>query len=158
MSKSLKILLFLPLFCGALFGQSTDSKVSLIGDNEEEYELLIQNCSTMLLDISNNSMDKAYGLWTNMLGKMEVEAEKDGLDLKGVKIWINSFWAADGTINKIVYYPKPNSKNMDFDQISIFFEKFATTYTLPITSDNCFSHYGSASFPIFTKFKTTYEK
>lgn len=128
--------------------QTSTSKVSLIGENEKEYEQMLTQCSTPLLSIANNSMDEAYSLWTNMLAKMETNASDQGLDIRGVKVWMNLFWEADGTIKKIVYYPKPNSKNMDFEQLTLFFQGFSEEYHLDINYKTCFSHYGSATFPV----------
>lgn len=130
------------------FAQSTDAKVSLIGDDEKSYESVISECPSLLLQVTNNSMDKAYQHWTSMLIDMETSAADSGLDLKGAKLWINLFWEADGSIKNIVYYPKPNSKNMDFDVVTAFLENFAADYHMPVSHTECFSHYGSASFPV----------
>ena len=109
------------------------------------------DCPTPLLYIVDNSMDEAYNLWTSMLAKMEASASDQGLDIRGVKVWMNLFWEADGSIKKIVYYPKPNSKNMDFERLTTFLEGFAEVYNLDISNETCFSHYGSATFPVFPK-------
>lgn len=138
--------------------QTDDSKVSLIGENEKMYEQMMTSCSTPLLFITNNSMDEAYRLWTSMLSTMEKEASNQGLDIKGVKVWMNLFWEEDGSIKQIVYYPKPNSKNMDFDKLTTFLQSFAQNYTLDITHESCFSHYGSATFPVFTNVTVPNEK
>lgn len=146
------------LFSIISFSQESDSKVSLIGENEKEYEKLMTQCPTPLLYISDNSMDKAYNLWTSMLSKMESSASDQGLDIRGVKVWMNLFWEADGSIKKIVYYPKPNSKNMDFELLTEFLEGFADVYNLDIDNESCFSHYGSATFPVFPKIVVPNEK
>jgi hypothetical protein len=132
--------------------QEANSLVSLIGENEKEYEQLMAECSTPLLKVTNNSMDEAYDIWTFMLAKMTADANDSGLDIKGVKIWINLFWSSDGSIKKILYYPKPKSKNMDFDQLTSFFESFAKNYNLDIEYDSCFSHHGTAAFPVNHEF------
>lgn len=157
MKYSFFILLF-SVIASIGFSQSDTDKVSLIGENEKEYEQMMTQCSTPLLFITNNSMDEAYKLWTNMLAKMETDASDQGLDIKGVKVWMNLFWEADGTIKKIVYYPKPNSKNMDFEQLTSFLQVFADEFILDISHDTCFSHYGSATFPVFTKIAVPNEK
>lgn len=130
------------------FAQEASSKVSFIGENEKEYEQLMVECSTPLLYVSNNSMDEAYDIWTHMLAEMTARADNQGLDIKGVKIWINLFWEADGSIKKILYYPKPKSKNMDFDQLTSFFQSFAQDFNLDLDNDSCFSHHGTAAFPV----------
>ena len=152
-------LFILLLFCSfSSFAQEQGALVSLIGDNEKEYEKTIAECPSLLLEVAGNSMDNAYKLWTDMLADIETFASESSVDLKGTKIWINLFWNSDGTVNKIVYYPKPNSKNMDFAQVTNVLEDFAAKYTLPINHEGCFSHYGSASFPVHTKLATINEK
>jgi len=141
------ILLF--LFASSLaIGQVASANVCLIGENESEYEQLMGECSTPLLYVTDNSMDEAFDIWTDMLAKMTSNASDQGLDIKGVKIWINLFWEADGSIKKIVYYPKPKSKNMDFDKLTSFFQSFSEDYNLDIDYETCFSHHGTAAFPV----------
>ena len=147
------------LVCGfSSIAQETASLVSLIGDDEKGYEQTITECPSLLLEVAGNSMDSAYKVWTDMLADIEKTATADGIDLKGTKIWINLFWNSDGSIKKVVYYPKPNSKNMDFTLVTKVLEGFATNYNLPIEHTECFSHYGSASFPTHTKLVITNEK
>ena len=157
MKSRLFILLF-TLISAISYSQVDANKASLIGENEKEYEQIMTQCSTPLLFITNNSMDEAYNLWTKMLAKMEADASEQGIDIKGVKVWMNLFWEADGSIKKIVYYPKPNSKNMDFDQLTSFLQIFADEYVLDVNHTTCFSHYGSATFPVFTKIAVPNEK
>ena len=128
--------------------QEANNKVALIGENEKEYEQLMMECSSPLLYVAGNSMDDAYDIWTQMLASMTTKAEDQGLDIKGVKIWINLFWEADGSIKKILYYPKPKSKNMDFKQLTAFFQTFADSYNLDLDYESCFSHHGTAVFPV----------
>ncbi len=140
------------------FSQEINNKVSLIGDDEKTYESIILECPALLLQVTDNSMDTAFKLWTNMLSEMETSASAEGLDLRGMKIWINLFWEADGSIKKIVYYPKPNSKNMDFEKVTSFFQQFSKSYIIPIEHSSCFSHFGSAAFPVFRKLVLNNEK
>lgn len=128
--------------------QEANTKVAFIGEDEKEYEQLMASCGTPLLYVSGNSMDKAYDIWTQVLADMTSKADTQGLDIKGVKIWINMFWEADGSIKKILYYPKPKSKNMDFDQLTAFFNSFASDYNLDLDYESCFSHHGTAAFPV----------
>lgn len=145
-------IIILLLFASSLgIAQDLNTKVCLIGENELEYEQLMSDCTTPLLYITDNSMDEAFDIWTNMLAQMTSSASDQGLDIKGVKIWINLFWEADGSIKKIVYYPKPKSKNMDFDQLTAFFQTFAEDYNLDIDYETCFSHHGTAAFPVKPK-------
>ncbi len=133
-------------------------EVFLIGEHEDQYEEMIGDYQDLLLSVCNNSMDMAYDKWLEMLMQMENYADSLNYDIKGVKIWINVFWDKEGNIDHIVYYPKPNSKNMDFDKLSTFFKEFTKVYQMNIEADSGFSHYGSASFPSFARKKLAREK
>ncbi len=82
-----------------------------------------------------------------MLHEMENHADSLGFDIKGIKMWLNVFWSEDGSIKRLVYYPKPNSKNIDFSKLTNFLAAFVQSYQFTLTANECFSHYGSASFP-----------
>lgn len=139
---------------GAMGQTDTDvsARAFLIGENEEHFEALVAEHGEQLLNVCKNSMDKAYESWVSLLKDLEGFADDRHFDLKGTKIWINVFWNADGSIRNIVYYPKPNSKNMDFALLSDFLSDFASSYQFALTNDRPFSHYGSASFPTFYTF------
>ena len=125
--------------------------VFLIGQNERSYEKLLSEYNEMLLTVCENDMNVAYAKWIDLLVNLETYAEEVGFDINGIKIWINVFWNPDGTLEHIVYHPKPNSRNMDTDILSAFFEEFSKTYKMDISHPNKFSHYGSAAFPTFPK-------
>lgn len=140
-------------FCATAQSDSDISaRAFLIGENEEHFESLVIEHGEQLLNVCNNSMDKAYNSWVSLLKDLEGFADDREFDLKGTKIWINVFWNADGSIRNIVYYPKPNSKNMDFALLSDFLSDFASSYQFTLTNEKPFSHYGSASFPTFYSF------
>jgi len=124
----------------------------MIGQNELEYENLVSRCNSPLLTVCQDSMDVAYRLWMGMLSDMEQFAEQSDFDIKGIKIWLNVFWNADGTIQHLVYFPKPNSRNMDFDLLTRFFRKFTSNWAMISQDQLCFSHYGSATFPTFAEY------
>jgi hypothetical protein len=126
-------------------------KVFLIGEYEQPYEQLIGEYDLLLMSAFNNDMKKAYEVWTTILIDMEEYAKLQQFDLNGLKLWINLFLNADGTIQHIVYYPKPNSRNMSFDNLTAFMLSFAKTYQLKDLVQAKCSHYGSASFPTFLK-------
>ena len=129
-------------------GQSLELPMSfIIGEHEESYEKMVKECDTHLLSVCDESMDEAYKNWLLMLDDIETYAEEKSFDINGIKIWMTVYWNYDGSIKHIVYYPKPNSKNMDFENLTEFFSGFSQVYKLPKTSTSCFSHYGSASFP-----------
>ena len=133
----------------------TDSRIDTlpsvfkIGENESAYEALVTECSNPLLTVCQDSMDLAYRRWMTMLSEMEVFAEKSDFDIKGIKIWLNVFWSPNGEIKHLVYFPKPNSRNMDFDLLTKFLFNFVDNYQMESLDDYCFSHYGSAAFPTF---------
>ncbi len=161
MKLSIQFLIFLFASTSILAQTSVadiSTKVMLIGEEESYYEELVGECNNLLLNVTGNSMEEAFGSWTSMLEEMEAAASTEGFDIKGVKLWINLFWNEDGTIRRIFYYPKPTSKNMDFEQLTTFFESFAASYVFPINGDACFSHYGSASFPVRARRVATVEK
>lgn len=129
--------------------QDTLPEVFMIGQNEFLYEELVAKCSVPLLTACQDSMDLAYRKWMEMLSDMETYADKSEFDIKGIKIWLNVFWNEEGNIDHLVYFPKPNSRNMDFELLTQFFDNFVDYYQMDKISSKCFSHYGSATFPTF---------
>lgn len=154
--------LFLGVFC---FAQAkgtdyqllkTDStrlpKVFVLGEHEKAYEKLFDAHSTVLLEVCNDNMDTAFDNWLGMLKEMETYANTIDYDLKGIKVWLNIFWNEDGSIKHIAYHLKVNSRNIrNTEELTAFFSSFMNHYNFPISSDRKFSHYGSASFPVFAK-------
>ena len=132
--------------------------VFYIGETERNYEKLVQNYNKLLFTVCDNNMEQAFEYWSVLLKDIEDFASKSNLDLKGVKLWINVFWAKDGKIDHIVFYPKPNSKNLDYDTVQVMLKKFVETYQSPIKYSSKFSHYGSAAFPVFSKSVSGTEK
>jgi len=123
-------ILALMMSFGAIAQSDTavSAKAFLIGENEKHFESLVSEHGEQLLNVCKNNMNKAYKLWVSLLKDLERFANDKEFDLKGTKIWINLFWNADGSIRNIVYYPKPNSKNMDFALLSDFLSDFAFSY------------------------------
>jgi len=133
---------------------STDNQIATvfyIGEDEHNYEKLVQNYNKLLFTVCDNNMDQAFEYWSVLLKDIEDFAIKSDIDLKGVKLWMNVFWSNDGKIDHIVFYPKPNSKNLDYDAVKVMLKKFVDTYQSPIKYSTKFSHYGSAAFPVFSK-------
>ncbi len=122
--------------------------VFIIGEYEEAYEFLISTTKSNLYEVCDNSMETAFGAWQDMLVQISKFAKEEELDIDGVKIWMNTFWNEDGTIKHIVFYPKLNSKNIDFSKLTSMLTKFLDDYQLPYTSDSLFAHYGQATFPV----------
>jgi hypothetical protein len=156
---------FLLLFTSlVVLGQSryaSDMQVAMvyyIGEDEESYEKMVQEYSTMLFNVCNNDMAKAYDVWSGLMQDFEVYAEKNNTDIKGVRLWLNVFWDKDGSIDYIVFYPKPNSKKINYENIKELLTGFARSYQLPIKYRQKFSHYGSAAFPVISRSITGPEK
>ena len=126
-------------------------EVFMIGDHELEYESLVVECSDILLNVCDDSMEEAYEHWLLMLHDIEKYALEQDIEIRGIKLWLNVFWNTDGTIKHLVFYPKPNCRNMDFDELSDFFADFTIDYNFTKENANCFAHYGSASFPTHTE-------
>lgn len=150
--RLLGIVFLLALTNVTLFAQNKADEIPrafLIGEYESYYEQLVVEHRDQLLNVCNNSMEKAYTNWTDVMVDLEQFADSRDFDIKGTKVWINIFWNADGTVRHIVYYPKPNSKNMDFQLLSDLLSDFAASYQFVISFDRPFSHYGSSSFPTF---------
>ena len=149
--KSLYILVAFIGLSHTFYAQVTNSDVELpkvfqIGDFTEDYEKLYLS-HINLLEVCDDNMQFAYDQWLHMLNKMDDMSGELGVDLKGVKLWLNVFWNKDGVINHLVYRPKPNSKNLDDATLSAFFKNFVKHYQLPIKADQSFTHYGGAAFP-----------
>jgi len=133
---------------------NTDTQIAsvfYIGENEKGYEKLVQSYDKLLFTVCDNNMDQAFEYWSILLKDIEEYALKSNLDLKGVKLWLNVFWAKNGKIDYIVFYPKPNSKNLDYDTVQDILKRFVDVYQSPIKYSTKFSHYGSAAFPVFSK-------
>ena len=120
----------------------------LIGEYEHSYDELLEQYSRSLVSVCDNSNDKAYTIWSNVLLAIHEQSKISDIDLNGLKLWINIFFENDGTIQHIVYYPKPNSKNMDFDKLTSFFNAFCKTYKMNTTLSSKCMLSANASFPL----------
>jgi hypothetical protein len=121
--------------------------VFLLGEYDKIYDSMMAE-QTTLLDACNDDMNLAYTKLMGMMQEMEAYAELVDFDLKGINAWIHFFWAADGSIEHIGFYLKPNSRNVSTDLMKNFLEGFAKQYKLPLKYSRKFSHYSSFSFPI----------
>ncbi|MGB4840858.1 MAG: hypothetical protein WBP08_17765 [Saprospiraceae bacterium] len=164
MYRSLLLLLFCNFSLLAIFGQQyntvsdVSTKVFYIGEDEKEYEKLVRNYNVLLFTVCENNMEKAFDNWSVLLKDIEDFSVKSNVDLKGVKFWMNVFWDKNGTIDYIVFYPKPNSKNMNYDLIKSMLASFVKSYQSPLKHATKFSHYGSAAFPIISRSVVGQEK
>jgi hypothetical protein len=130
--------LIILVYTSGLFGQMEGAihkyqdplnlpRVFMIGEYEKPYEKMSSVYSRLLLNVYHDDIDKAFSLWMNV------------------------FFNVDGSIQHIVYYPKPNSRNMQFDQLTNFLISFCNVYQFKDPIPNRCSHFGSASFPTFAK-------
>ena len=61
------------------------------------------------------------------------------------------FWNTDGSIDHIGYVFRTNSRNVRPDEFSAFLSSFTRQYTFPLKSQQKFSHYTIATFPLHTE-------
>jgi hypothetical protein len=125
--------------------------VFMIGEHDKAYNQMMRQYNTMLLTACKDDINTSFEIWNDFLKELEIFSTRMNIDLKGVKLWINVFWAANGRIDHIVYFPKPNSRNLDYKQLVPVLTEFSKNYQLPISYKSCYSHYGSANFPIVAR-------
>lgn len=121
----------------------------MIGEYEQQYNQMVGEKPDLIMSVCEDDMEKAYNNWLLFLLEVEKYAESQNLDIKGIKLWINVFWNADGTIDHISYYPKPNSRNMEYELLTALFKEFSKEYQSKLKHTRNYCHYGSASFPSF---------
>jgi len=132
--------------------------VFMIGENEAAYNKMLSVQPDLLMSVCNDDMIEAYNVWLNFLVEMEKFALENDVDINGIKIWINVFWEVDGSVKHIAFYPKPNSKNMEYEYVKVLFSQFIEQYNSELKNDKLFCHYGSASFPSFITTSNKEEK
>lgn len=126
-------------------------KAFMIGEYEQPYENLINTYNKLLLNVCNNDLNKAYDIWSTILLDLEEYSKEMDFDLNGLKLWLYFFINADGSIQHIVYFPKANSRNTNYELVTSFFASFCKNYKLKVEITEKCSHYASASFPTFIK-------
>ncbi len=151
MKTIVSVIVMLALYSVQGQAQEAMPKVFLMGENEKAYEQLTQDYAQSLLEVCNNDMDMAFEQWLDMVKEMEKYAEKIKFDLKGVKLRLHVFWAADGKIDHIGYLLRSDSRNINTAELSAFFSSFINRYKLNKTSEKKFSHYTGATFPTFVE-------
>jgi hypothetical protein len=125
-------------------------KVFTLGEYENAYEKVIPNYDQLLV-ACDNDMKVAFEKWLSMMMEMEAYAKTIDFDLKGIKLWIHVFWNANGSIEHMGYHLKPNSRNIDVEELNAFFSSFSNQYEFPLLTDSKFSHYTTVSFPVFSR-------
>ena len=147
------ILLFWSLGFVSLLAQPAKERlkeippVFVIGEYEQEYEVLMGDYSRSLLDVCGNDMPLAYDLWIGLIEEMEAYSKQSDFDLNGVKAWFHLFFEKDGTIGRIGFHLKPTSRNVDTDAFVAFLNQFIAQYQFPFTALEKYSNYTSVSFP-----------
>lgn len=124
-------------------------EVFLIGEYEDQYLALAQHHPEVFLSVYHNNIDQAFKGWSELLMDIEDYAADTKFDIKGVKLWLNVYFNADGTISNLAFYPKPNSRNIPQDQLVAFFKNFVRQYRFTETYTTGFQHSSGASFPTF---------
>lgn len=127
--------------------QNSLPTVFILGEFNVQYEEKMPGYST-LLEASGGDMEAAFGKLTSMMSEMEAYADLSGFDLKGINAWMHFFWRKDGTIEHIGFHLKPNSRNVDTDELKNFLAEFANNYRFPLAASVNFAHYSSFSFPM----------
>ena len=130
---------------------STDTSsipgVFLIGEYEDQYLALSKEHPAVFMSVYGNDIDRAFRGWSDMLMDMEDYAADLDFDIKGVKLWFNIYFNADGTIQHLAFYPKPNSRNVPIEHLAAFFKNFIGHYRFPVKAEKAYHHSASAGFP-----------
>jgi len=122
-------------------------RVFVIGEFEKEYEALMSDYSSSLLDECGHDMTQAFDLWVGFVEEMEAYSQQSGFELSGVKAWFHVFFKKDGTIPRIGFHLKPTSRNVDTEAMVDFLSQFIDQYRFPFSSLHDYSNYTSVSFP-----------
>ena len=124
--------------------------VFVIGeDTEAAYTRLGEKQQVGLLEACDCTMDEAFKLWVGMLHEIEKYAERQDVDIRGVKVWLHAFYGPDGSVDHLAYHLRPSSKQIDEEAFTGLLEDFTRSYAFPVLSDGGFAHYSTGSFPIF---------
>ena len=122
-------------------------RVFKIGEYESDYEKLLENHQSQLLNVCNNDMQEAFRKWMGMATEMEAFAKTVEYDVNGLKFWVHVFWKKDGTVDYLGFHLRPNSRNVADEDLAEFLQAFVDQYRLPIQATQRFSHYTTLAFP-----------
>jgi hypothetical protein len=125
-------------------------KVFSLSEDQTVLEQLSLLYTKGLIEVCNDDTDVAFNKWNSMMLAFEAYAEKQNINIRGVKMWIKVYWAADGTVDHVGYSLKPNSRNVKLAELNALLKTFIEGYKLQQTADVKFTNSGSVSFPIFT--------
>lgn len=127
------------------------NKIFELGTDEQKYEQITGAYAQSLLEATDNDITRAFESWLDLQQAFEAHALAENYDLKGVKIWLHVFWAADGQIDHIGYLLRPDSRLVDTAEIRGLLGDFAKSYRFPIQNDRPFNHYTGATFPTLSQ-------
>jgi hypothetical protein len=147
MNKIIGALVCCCLLSAAASAQNTLGRAFVLGDNEQSYEQLATKYAVGLLQVNDNNMEAAFDSWLDLLQAVDDYAGRINYDIKGVKVYLHVFVAADGTLDHIGFLPRPDSRNVPVAELQAFFSGFARSYRMPVTGDQPFNHYAGATFP-----------
>ena len=125
-------------------------KVFSLSEDQAILEQLSLLYTKGLIEVCNDDTDIAYTKWNSMMLALELYADKQNVNIKGVKMWIKVYWASDGTVEHIGYSLKPKSRNIKIAEFNALLKTFLEGFKLQQTADTKFTNSGSVSFPIFT--------
>lgn len=158
---------FVALLCSVLFsglllaspGPQPKNKalpaVFVLGDFETSYDALVESYPESLLTACDCTMKSAFAKWLGMLHELDLYANSQNVDIRGVKVWLHVFWQPNGKIEHIAYHLRPNSKPIEADVMENLLEGFMKQYSFPLTSTTEYAHYSTASFPVFGELNAT---
>lgn len=141
------------LFTGLAAQSDGISRVFMMGEKEGEYENLKKQYQQSLLQACDNRIEKASGKWLQLLKAMEDYSKTIDFDLKGLKLWLHVFWAADGSIEHIGFFLRPDSRNLDLKELKAFFTSFLNQggHQTEVETVGKFAKYARASFPVYSQ-------
>src|SRR5699024_7076771 len=125
----------------------TMKSVFLIGEYQEHYGELAIEYATSLLEATHYDMDEAFNVWLDLMTQVEDYARSVDVNLDGVQLHLNVYWATDGSIDFISYYPKSTSKNIEMNELNAVLMTFADVYVGKLEYSKKYSHNASVAFP-----------
>ena len=119
-----------------------------LGEEEEALEQVQTTHQQTLLDACDGDMSKAFDLWLSFLKELEAYGKSAGCSLDGTSFWLQVFFSADGRIEHLGYYPKPDSRTVSDEELKTCLEAFVATYHMPVTTAKPFYNYTDVRFPL----------
>lgn len=134
------------LVIGSTTAQDIPAAFSL-DKNEQAHRTLIKSHPKTLLDAANDDLKVVFEQWLHLMHDIDKYSEEVKFDIKGVRVWLDIFFAADGSIEHIAFILRPDSRNIDEAELRAFFSAFTRKHKLDLTYAEGFHHYSGANFP-----------